>query len=234
LQEPRCRRRFFLRKTPDPAPLARALHVSSCFPTGVFMAANQASQQQSDQNSGKVGSDPQAAKGVGGKGDFGVPESDVVGREYVSRETKANDPGAAPVRIKVGDEARESGVGSNESGPGSGSGGDIDTDVVGVGFEGSGVSSSGPDRTEGADITTQGGSEPFAAPGPKGNPDAPPRREVVKGTTIDRTGGDLSTTGGGLDSGSVSNPQARNDDSFAADIQEDEARGGDNSDSDNQ
>ena len=50
-----------------------------------------------------------------------------------SRETKWNDPGAAKPRINDGEGARESGVGAFDSGPGSGSGGDVDTDIVGVG-----------------------------------------------------------------------------------------------------
>jgi hypothetical protein len=183
---------------------------------------------------GKVGSDPRAVKDIGGKGDFGARADDQVERAYVSQETKHNDPGAAPSRIKIGDEARESGVGANESGPGSGSGGDIDTDIVGVGFGGNGLAADGPDRTEGPDMTTKGGSEPFAAPGPKADPNhKPPRQDKVRGSTVDHSGGDITTTGGGLDSGSASNPQARNDDSFAADIQLDEAAGADNSDSDN-
>ncbi len=182
---------------------------------------------------GKVGSDPEAARSIGGEGDFGAPESNPVERAYASRETKRRDPGAAPSR-STADGRRDSGAGSPQSGPGSGSGGDLDPDIVGVGFGGSGVAQTGPTRTQGADITTGGGSEPFAAPGPKGRPAKPPtHRQIVRGSTMDHSGGDITTTGEGLESGSVANPQARDDDSFAADINEDEARGGDNSSSDN-
>ena len=40
---------------------------------------------------------------------------------------------------------RTAGVGARDSGPGSGSGGDIDTDITGVGSEGAGLAQSGPD-----------------------------------------------------------------------------------------
>jgi hypothetical protein len=98
-------------------------------------------------NRGKVGSDPQAARKVGGKGDFGAPENDPIERDYASQETKHADPGASPQRIPDrGD--RVSGVGSNVGGPGAGSGGDIDTDIVGVGFNGDGIAESGPDEDD--------------------------------------------------------------------------------------
>ncbi len=181
--------------------------------------------KQSDNRSSKVGSDPEAAKKVGGEGDFGVPVDDRVGREYASRETKWNDPGAAHDRIRDGDSARESGVGSYESGTGSGSGGDVDTDVIGIG-DGSGVASSGPDeRSNGPDMV-QGTQLPIGGEPPrKIEPDSQQRIPRVRGSTVDHSGGDLSTTGGGLDNGSVSNPEAQGDDSFAADIQLDDATG---------
>ena len=174
----------------------------------------------------KVGSDPKAVKKVGGEGDFGVPADDRVGREYVSRETKWNDPGAAHDRLRDGDSARESGVGSYESGTGSGSGGDVDTDVVGVGTDGSGIASSGPDeRQDGPDMVV-GTQLPIGGEPPrKVEPDSQQRIPRVRGSTVDHSGGDLSTTGGGLDNGSASNPEARGDDSFAADIQLDDASG---------
>ncbi len=78
----------------------------------------------------KPGSNPEDATKIGGKGDFGVPESDVVGRTYTSRNTKASDPGAAQPRSGE-DGTRTSGAGGVAGGVGSSSGGDIDTDVVG-------------------------------------------------------------------------------------------------------
>src|SRR5712671_6055641 len=84
---------------------------------------------------GKVGSDSGAAKGVGGKGDFGVPENDTI--------TRTSDRGAAQPHAGEG-EGRVAGVGGNASGRGSSSGGDLDTDIIGVGTGGSGVSQSPP------------------------------------------------------------------------------------------
>src|SRR5687767_5564799 len=82
----------------------------------------------------KVGSDPRAAAKVIGKGDFGAHEDDRIEREYVSEETRRNDPGGGTARSGTG--TRTSGVGGNESGRGSSSGGDIDADdeaLIGIG-----------------------------------------------------------------------------------------------------
>src|SRR5688572_19551720 len=68
----------------------------------------------STRSMGAVGSDPKAAAKVGGKGDFGVPET---GRErdraYVSQETKSQDPGALPGHSS-GEGQRVAGVGGND------------------------------------------------------------------------------------------------------------------------
>ena len=78
--------------------------------------------------SDKVGSNPDAAKDVAGEGDFGVSaantEGDRMTREYVSGETRKQDPGHGTTRSHDND--RTSGVGGNDSGPGSSSGGDLD------------------------------------------------------------------------------------------------------------
>lgn len=187
---------------------------------------------KSTRRKGKVGSDPRAARAIGGKRDFGAPQSSRRQRDYVSRETKRNDPGASPARIIV-DRARTSGVGSNAGGPGSGSGGDLDPDIVGVGFGGSGLSQSAPHRAPGNHLPAPRKSQPLAAPGPKGHSRKTATRQRVRGSTIDRTGGDITTTGDAQDSGSAVNPMARNDDSFASDVTDAEARGADNSPGDN-
>jgi hypothetical protein len=77
------------------------------------------------------GSSTHDAKALGGKGDFGVPENDPIERNYTSTNTKRADPGTAPARSGE-DTERVSGVGGNESGVGSSSGGDIDTDIIGL------------------------------------------------------------------------------------------------------
>ncbi len=75
------------------------------------------------------GSSLEDAKAVGGKGDFGVPEGNVVERTYTSRNTKRSDPNAVPAR-SGSDESRTSGAGGSNSGLGSSSGGDIDMDIT--------------------------------------------------------------------------------------------------------
>lgn len=77
------------------------------------------------------GSSTQDAQAAGSPSDFGVPESDVIERTYTSQNTKRSDPGNAVPR-SGSDGDRTSGVGGNDSGPGSSSGGDIDTDIVGI------------------------------------------------------------------------------------------------------
>src|SRR5881392_1213391 len=89
------------------------------------------------QDSGKVGSDPEAAKKFGNPQDFGAPENDLAQREYVSQRTRHDDPGAAPEHAGAPG-SRTAGAGGNESGPGSSSGGDLDPDIIGVGTGGSG------------------------------------------------------------------------------------------------
>ena len=102
---------------------------------------------------GQVGSSEKAAKAFAGGKDFGAPESDLAQREYVSQAARRRDRGT-DVEHARGEGQRVTGVGSNESGPGSGSGGDLDPDYIGVGEEGTGISASGgTDRTHGPDMT---------------------------------------------------------------------------------
>jgi hypothetical protein len=95
---------------------------------------------------------------------------------------------------------RDSGVGHTPGAPGTGSGGDLDPDFIGLDGKGGLSASPASGRTSGPDIT-EGGSAPFASgppaegenelrPGTHGAPS-----EVVRGSTVDRTGGDASTTG---------------------------------------
>jgi hypothetical protein len=179
----------------------------------------------------KVGTSPRAAAAFGGKGDFGAPESDVTERQYVSAAVKARDPGGSQPRSGA-DGQRTSGVGSRASGPGSGSGGDLDPDVIGLAKHG-GLASAGPDRRAGAD-TTDGSPGKFASGSAarRGTGINAKRRERVTGSTVDHSGGDISTTGAGQGAASVTNPLARDDDSFAGEVSNDEAAGADNSASD--
>jgi hypothetical protein len=187
----------------------------------------------------KVGDSREAAAAAfGGAGDFGAPETDVRERNYASTAARNQDPGGMPGH-SVGEGTRDTGVGGNDSGVGSSSGGDIDVDVVGVG-DGIGMSAGGPDeRTDGADMVSSADnpSDTNAArnsddKGRRNRP-RPPLNRRIEGTTIDRSGGDRDTLHEGRGSASVNGPaDERNDDSFLSEISNDEAAGADNSDSD--
>jgi hypothetical protein len=177
---------------------------------------------------GKVGSDPTAAKRVGGKGDFGVSENDTINRTYTSGNTRASDRGAAQPHAGE-NEGRVAGVGGNDSGRGSSSGGDLDTDIIGVGTGGSGISQSGGGQPPGPD-DSDGTAREFASGPPTQNKKGP-KAGKVEGSTVDRTGGDIETTAEGRGAAAVSrsprpDPDAL-DDSFAGEISQDEAAGQD-------
>jgi hypothetical protein len=198
-----------------------------------------ASAQRKGATGGKVGSSAKAAGRAGGRGDFGAKESDRTERNYASRATRSGDPGANPGH-NIGDGTRVSGVGGSSGGAGASSGGDIDTDIIGVGTRGSGIAESGgADRTTGADIT-EGEEDTFASEPPlKNQGDAlvkPGKRgarrpKQPKGDFVDHSGGDESQTDSGEGAANVTN-RHRDDDSFAGEISLDEASGADNSDSD--
>ncbi|HEY0008204.1 MAG TPA: hypothetical protein VGB55_05745 [Tepidisphaeraceae bacterium] len=112
----------------------------------------------------KPGSSVEDAKKVVSKGDFGVHVDNRVGREYTSQNTRLADPGHASARSGEEDGVRVAGAGANDSGPGSSSGGDIDTDFVGIGGVGMAGSPSKEHR-DGAD-DSDGTSREFASGGP--------------------------------------------------------------------
>ena len=183
---------------------------------------NRGKKGAADKPAGKVGSEPEAAKKVGGKGDFGVSESDTIGRAYTSANTRASDRGAAQPH-SGSEEGRVSGVGSNASGPGSGSGGDIDTDIVGVG-SGTGISQNAAGDPPGPDDST-GSAREFAS-GPPTKNFKGPKAGKVEGSTVDRSGGDIETTAEGRGAQAASRAD-RDDDAFAGEISMDEASGQD-------
>jgi hypothetical protein len=183
---------------------------------------NQPGKDASNKPASKVGSESEAAKNLGGKGDFGVPESDTIGRAYTSANTRASDPGAAQPHAGD-DEGRVAGVGSNASGPGSGSGGDLDTDIVGIGT-GAGVSQNGAGDPPGPDDAT-GSARDFASGPPTKNYKGP-KAGKIEGSTVDRSGGDIETTASGRGAQAVSRPDP-DDDAFAGEISMDEAAGQD-------
>jgi hypothetical protein len=93
---------------------------------------------------------------------------------------------------------RTHGVGSYVAGPGSGSGGDVDPDVIGI-DDGTGLAQDGlDDEDEIGEAETSGGSEEFAS-----GPPAEGRNQLPRGThggggrprgdTVDHSGEDVST-----------------------------------------
>ena len=114
----------------------------------------------------KPGSSTEDAKALSGEHDFGVPESNTVGRAYTSANTKAADHGAAQVQDFEHKGKRDHGVGGRDSGPGSSSGGDIDTDFVGLGGVGlaTNIDKPAPDGS-GRDARDTDGSSDNAASG---------------------------------------------------------------------
>lgn len=169
--------------------------------------SNQAPQspQQGDE---KVGGDREAAEKFGGKMDFGIPVGQAVPHdfrphnpEHPSVEDQEDDHrGIGP----KGTGQRTRGVGTEDRGkPGHGSGGDVDTDVIGVGTGGTSVTASGDIHDPpGPDDVEQGGSAPMASgPPAEGNNQAKPgkvggNKRVKGGTVHDRrpdTAGDQGT-----------------------------------------
>jgi hypothetical protein len=162
------------------------------------------------------GSSAADAKSLGGKGDFGVPESNVAERTYTSRNTKQADPGGAAPR-SGSDGSRTSGVGGHQSGVGSSSAGDIDTDVV----DGIGMAISGKIREAAGPDDSTGTSRDFASGPPAMRVGPTPARPAIHGSTVqspdDRTVGPQ-----GAD---ATSNRVREDDSFAGEVSSDEASG---------
>lgn len=165
------------------------------------------------------GSSAADAKAVGGSGDFGVPESNVVERTYTSRNTKRSDRGVAQPSSSE-DDSRTSGAGGNDSGPGSSSGGDLDTDIIGVGT-GLGVAESGAtNQSPGPDDASKTSADlPSRKPAKRKNPSSSLRR--VTGSTVQPP--DERTIG---PQGADAAPHAEGDnDSFVGEVSNDEASG---------
>jgi hypothetical protein len=189
------------------------------------MAANE-NQDHKNSSDLKPGSSREDAQAVGGEGDFGESgsENNRLDRDYVSRNTKRSDPGAAQPRSGTLTGGRESGAGGSAVGTGASSGGDIDTDIVGVGTGGSGIAQSGVvNRPPGPD-DSDGSSREFAS-GPPAKGEKGPHAGKVEGTTVDRTGGGRESTPQGEGADSATSPARFGDDSFKGEISSGEAGG---------
>jgi len=183
-------------------------------------------------NADKPGSNPDAAKAIGGKGDFGIPAKDAAEQARHKDDEYAGRPKGSEMSQTGEGSAREHGVGAR-GGRGRGSGGDTDPDIIGFGTPGGGsVSASGsihePPGPDDADKAPGAPHGHHNIQGPNVGGD-----KRVAGSTIDRTGGDQSTTGSGGGTASVANNPREEDDAFAGEISNDEASGADNSASDN-
>jgi hypothetical protein len=194
--------------------------------------------QKKDMASWRPGSEAAEAKNVKADGDFGVPVGSGPSRDrdYVSENTRRSDPGAAMPRSgdeDGGDSARETGAGANAAGPGSGSAGDLDPDFVGV-AGGSGIAESAPGGRVGADAS-DGSSDEFARGGHAQGRNQQSgdvgrvggARALDPGSVMSRAD-DVSTAPDGQGAAAATNPAARGDDSFAAEVSLGEASGEDN------
>ena len=159
------------------------------------------------------------AKAVGGKGDFGVPESNVIERTYTSTNTKRSDRGGATARAGS-DESRTSGVGGRESGPGSSSGGDLDPDVIGLGT-GAGIAASGKIHEPAGPDDATGTSRDFASGPPARGSHQSAAEHPIRGSTVQYPD-ETTTAPQGADAASHAEGE---DDAFAGEVSSDEASG---------
>lgn len=198
------------------------------------MADKTAGSTAKDEQSKKMGRDKAANREVGGKGDFGIPASQANAPEPIGGREKGPEQGTGFQRSGASG-ARVSGVGHAPGAPGTGSGGDLDPDFIGL--DGKGGVAAAPDerKTDGPDMT-DGHSDAFASgppargqnqlrPGTHGAPS-----QVVRGSTVDRSGGDASTTGSGMGSDSTGSAASLSDrdipdNAAAGEISSDEAGG---------
>src|SRR5436189_2234735 len=112
---------------------------------------------QEPNKSGKVGSDPDAAENFAEKHDFGIPPEDAAPDMTVEDRDYPGRP-AGSKRTRSGASGKRTiGVGSTEGPDGKGSGGEVDTDLIGLDRTGGGVASDGvvgkppgPDDSDGS------------------------------------------------------------------------------------
>lgn len=148
---------------------------------------------------GKVGSSGAAADEVGGPLDFGVPASEAKRPVEEGGRAKGPEQGTGPTRSGARG-VRTVGVGAPVGPEGSGSGGDLDPDVIGLDGRGGVALDPTEHRTRGPDITTAGGSKPFASGNPAKGQNELPAGQVGGAPaqtfdTLDHTGGDVTTSG---------------------------------------
>lgn len=156
------------------------------------------SRRRQPADSGKVGSDSAADREVGGELDFGIPASKAA--PPPGGLGKGPEQGTGPMRSGAR-AVRTDGVAHPPGPEGAGSGGDLDPDFIGLDKKGALANDPSERHTSGPDVVTSGQSDALASGPPArghnelpaGPHGAPP--EIVHGSTVDRTGGDASTTG---------------------------------------
>ena len=183
---------------------------------------------QRDKTKGKVCSDRNALKSVGGKGDFGIPAGEAgIERDYVAENTRASDRGAAQPASEEFEGDRTHGAGGKASGIGSSSGGDLDTDFIGVGTGGRGLAS----EIAHAEEYQPGPDHAQSTPAARDTTKTDQKQDVGKGPTpiyrtMAQTNSD-SESRPGAGSDMASNSGAQDDDSFSGESSSGDARGED-------
>lgn len=161
------------------------------------MAENNEAVSKKSEEGAKVGSDRAADLKIGGKGDFGIPAAQATAPQPIGGRDKGPEQGTGYMRSGASG-VRESGVGHAPGRAGTGSGGDLDPDFIGLDGKGGLSASPASGRTTGPDITD--GRDAFASGGPSQGENQIPRdthgapSEIVRGSTVDRSG-DEATTG---------------------------------------
>jgi hypothetical protein len=111
----------------------------------------------------KVGSDPKAAENFAEKQDFGIPSEDAAPDMTVEDRDYPGRPAGSKKTRSGASGRRTVGVGSTEGPDGKGSGGEVNTDIIGLDGSGGGVASDGEiGNTTGPD-NTDGSSNEFAS-----------------------------------------------------------------------
>jgi hypothetical protein len=183
--------------------------------------------RNASQDPPKPGSSATEARKVGGEGDFGAPAGGerTAERDYVSRNTKMSDPGAAQPFDFEDNGVRDHGAGGRNSGPGSASGGDVDPDITGVGTGGTGVAYSGNIGRPAAPDDSDGSSDEFASGGHAHG--HKPRATLVRGSTVSPNT-DVTTGADAQGADAATNPSALDADGVAGESCTGEAQGEDN------
>lgn len=156
----------------------------------------------------KVGSSHQAAaKEPGGAHDFGIPARQATMDSFPGGRAKGPDAGTGPMRSDA-EGRRTVGVGAPPGSDGAGSGGDVDTDVIGLDGRGGIAGDPTERRSVGPDIT-QGESDAFASGPPAAGHAAPAKKQPLSDRpafdTVDHSGGDVTTSGD--ESSPTTNPE---------------------------